>query len=249
MTMFSDDYDLAYKTSAFGFDHPEGLPFDHHYRLCHLPLANPGHPLAITHAPGKPYTNGRYAEARSSLVLPVALPELLASPRFAAFHHQVRRASFSGKINWPLVGQRSQLTHITLCGGLNGQAPGAVRAKIAPCFTNGYAHAVQIKGAFVGRFNTGRIYLKAYPSKNGDGPHAFHAIQQVLGRPLSHVFPLGLYNLAQPLAPKEAQALQDMVNDHWEAEFLQKPVTLASLRLLHTHNDLVLGATMHKLNL
>src|SRR6185369_7603814 len=87
---FCGEEHLGYDAARRQFGAGEALAFDRSYRLTHLPLVVPGHPLAIRSVPGQGYDNGRYETPRYSVVVPVDAAMLAASPGFQAIDRALR---------------------------------------------------------------------------------------------------------------------------------------------------------------
>ncbi len=232
-SVISSDEDLGYARSATRFAAGEPLCFDETYRLAHLPLVNPQHPLAISRRDGAHYNDGRHPEA-FSVVAPVPDDALQASGAFQDLQGEMRAASFAPKISWDIVNRRSARLHATICGGLGPEAPTAAfdLSGVAP-------FDVELRGIFSGNINLGRLYLKAYPQICGDS-NGFRAIQSALGAKLTDLNPVGIYNLAEELTPAETGELDRLIRRWWDTPLLRLRVD--QLWLLGSRDDLVLDS-------
>ncbi len=98
---------------------------------------------------------------------------------------------------------------------------------------------LRILGPFVGRKNTGRIYLPVIPEMIR-GQAAFGRLQAALGLPVTNFYAVGLFNLAEELNPAETRELSALIGN-WQDEVLLE-TRLSSLQILGTHDDLACPA-------
>jgi hypothetical protein len=130
--------------------------------------------------------------------------------------------------------------HATIAGSLG---EGEICPVVPPEVLAGLARfgplRVQLRGLFSGNVNKGRLYLKAYPEKR-DGQNAFQLIQRLLGRPITDLYVVGLYNLTDHLTSPEAVALEELVERWWQVNILE--ITVNELWLLSSRDDLVLDS-------
>ena len=104
--------------------------------------------------------------ARSSAKLPGDL-SLNENERSSASNRrseaELRSFSFSDKIAWHVGRQRAGKLHASIVGGLSvpdiARLPEAAACALEPLG----AVSLRIGGPFLGRINTGRIYLPVYP--------------------------------------------------------------------------------------
>lgn len=72
---------------------------------------------------------------------------------------------------------------------------------------------VELRGAFLGNVNLGRLSLRAYPERRG-GENLFAAIQRVFGRAPGDLYVVGMWTLADDLDARETEALAAII-DAW----------------------------------
>jgi hypothetical protein len=231
--VFCNDDDLEYARSATRFLPGEPLRFDGPYRLAHLPLVNPSHPLGISRRDGTHYIDGRHPEV-FSLVAPIPEDALEASSAFQDLQADMRAASFAPKIAWDIVRRRSGKLHATVCGGLGPDAATASfdLSGIAP-------FELELRGLFSGNINLGRLYLKAYPQRVDDR-NALATVQTALGRKTSDLYPVGIYNLSEELSGTETGELAGIIRRWWDRPLLR--LRIDQLWLLASRDDLVLDS-------
>ena len=234
-TVFCSDDALAYRRSRSPFPPGLGLALDDAYRLAHLPLVAPSHPRVIAAKPGAAYAMGRHPTAYS-IVLPVPADALEASPAFQALQDELRAAPFGPKIAWQVLDRRRERLHATLCGGL-GSEPPAAPPQARAALTRLGPIAVELRGPFSGNVNQGRLYLRAYPERRA-GVNLFHAEQQAVGRPVTDLYVVGIWNLVDDLDAAEASALAALVARWWPRVVLR--FAARDLWLLGARDDLVL---------
>lgn len=235
---FCDDTVMAYDASRRVFGPGEALAFDDAYRLAHLPLVAPGHPEIIAGKDGTDYRNGRYDTPRHSLVVPIDAQALGRAEAFQEFEAELRSFSFSDKIAWQLGRERTGKLHATIVGGLSepdiARCEAAVTATLSPLG----ALALRLGGPFLGRINTGRIYLPVYPSCH-DGENVLGLAQRACGARQSRFFVVGLYHFAAALTVAETADLAGLA-ERWQRRVLAElPVT--SLAVMATNDDLALS--------
>jgi hypothetical protein len=239
--IFCDDAALGYQRNRSRFLPDQPLLLDAAYRLAHLPLVNPSHRDVIPGEKGRDYDMGLHGPVHS-LVLPVPQVYLDASLGYQTLLSAVRESIFNHKIAWDIVERRRGLLHATLCGSLG-------RAEASPSVSDDVLSqlralgpmAVELRGLFSGNVNVGRIYLKAYPVRHG-GTHVFHSVQQIMGRPLTDLYLIGLFNLTDHLNGAETQALAQLVEDWWNKPILS--FAAQELWLLTSRDDLVLDSVV-----
>lgn len=235
---FCDDTVMAYNASRRSLAPGEALTFDEAYRLAHLPLVAPGHPGVIESADGKDYRNGRYETPRYSLVVPIDAGALTASQAFRAFETELRSLPFSGKIAWQIGRERASRLHATIVGGLaEADLARCVQAAADALAAIGDV-SLRIGGPFLGRFNTGRIYLPVYPSLSG-GEDAFGLVQQACGARQTRFYVVGLYHFAEELTVADTADLAGLVERWRRVTLAELPVT--SLAVMATNDDLALS--------
>lgn len=235
---FCDDATMGYGASRRGFASGETLTFDEAYRLAHLPLVAPGHPDALAGKDGTDYANGRYETPRYSLVVPVDAGELAASEAFRDFEAELRASSFGDRVAWQIGRERASKLHATIVGGLAEtdlrRCAAAAAAALAPMGKI----ALRIGGPFLGRINTGRIYLPVYPSRH-DGKDVFALVQQACGVRLTRFYVVGCYHFSIALTAEETAELAGLA-DRWQRRILAE-MPVRSLALQATNDDLALS--------
>jgi hypothetical protein len=235
---FCDDSVLAYDASRRVFSPGEALTFDNAYRLAHLPLVAPGHAAIISTKDGTDYHNGRYETPRHSLVVPIDAGQLARSETFRQFEAELRSFSFSDKIAWQLGDERAGKLHATVVGGLSEKDIARCAEAAAGALAPLGAVSLRIGGPFLGRINTGRIYLPVYPCCH-DGKDVFTLVQSACGARLSRFYVIGYYHLAAPLTVAETADLAGLA-ERWRRRVLAElPVT--SFVVMATNDDLALS--------
>lgn len=232
------DAELGYQRSRTAFVPGSSFLLDEPYRLAHLPLVAPSHPGVIPRQDGKFYEMGRHPTVYS-LVLPVEDAALRRSSAFLALESELKVAPFASKIAWDILPRRADKLHATICGSLGlGELP-AISAEQRRRLAEFGPLTIELRGLFSGNINCGRLYLRAYPERRG-GTNAVHALQEVMGRPATDLYVVGLYNFTDDLDPTEAAALADILMRWWETPLLR--FEARELWLLGARDDLVLDA-------
>jgi hypothetical protein len=236
-TPLCDDHELAYLASRTRFEHGRGMALDDAYRLAHLPLVAPDHPGVIASRDGRYYDRGRH-DCVYSLGIPVADQLLRQSEAYAALEAELRASVLAPKIAWNVVGLRRHKLHATICGSLSvGTPPSLDKAQRDALRALG-PFSVELRGLFSGSVNRGRLYLRVYPEKR-DGNNMIRRCQQVLGRPETLLYVVGLYNLVDDLDAAQAAVLSGLLARWWDRPILRFQVD--ALWLLGATDDLVLG--------
>ncbi|MDH4986439.1 hypothetical protein QEZ47_13050 [Aminobacter anthyllidis] len=235
---FCDDTVMGYDASRRVFSPGEALTFDDAYRLAHLPLVAPGHPEIISTKDGTDYRHGRYETPRHSLVVPVDAGQLGRSDTFRQFEAELRSFSFSQKIAWELGDERAGKLHATIVGGLSvpdiARCVEAAASALAPLGEL----SLRVGGPFLGRINSGRIYLPVYPCCH-DSEDVFGLVQQACGARLTRFYVIGYYHFAAALTVAETADLAGLA-ERWRRRVLAElPVT--SLAVMATNDDLALS--------
>jgi hypothetical protein len=234
---YCTDEELEYARCRARLEPDQPLRFDDSYRVAHLPLIAPEHPLVIDQLRPLDYRRGRYHEPRFSLVLPVAAGELQASTSFRALERELRSCAFAAKIAWELVERRSEKLHVTLVGGLPEAGLEACAAAVKSFLERRGPLRYRLGGPFCGSKNRGRIYFTAYPEQI-EGADSFALLQQVVHAPRTGLYLLGYYNFVDELTPAEASGLHAFL-ERWRSAELAE-LTAPSLLILATHDDLAL---------
>lgn len=236
---FCGDDELDYLASRTQLEQGQGLLLDEAYRLAHLPLVAPDHPRVIARREGRCYEMGRH-ERVFTLVLPVADELLKGSAEYPALEAELRASPLAPKIAWDIVERRRHKLHATICGSLaTGEKPPVLDAGQRDALRRLGPVAVELRGLFSGSVNRGRLYLRVYPEKRG-GLNVFHRIQQVLGRPATNLYVVGIYNLNDDLDASECSILSELLTRWWD-----RPIAgfqVEALWLLGTNDDLLLDS-------
>ncbi len=231
MSLCGDD-ELGYVANRTRFLAGQGLELDESYRLTHLPLVAPDSPRVIARQSGKSYDMGRHPPTLS-LVLPVPGEEL--EPGLRPLEAELRAAPFAHKIAWDILPKRRDRLHATLCRSpVVGDREREELRRLGPV-------TVELRGLFSGRVNVGRLYARAYPECR-DGTNVIHRMQDMLGRPRTDLYVVGLYNLTDDLEPAEAAVLSEMIERWWDLPLLRFRAT--TLWTLSATDNLVLDANV-----
>jgi hypothetical protein len=232
------DDELDYLANQTQFDQGQGLLLDEAYRLAHLPLVAPHHPRVIARREGRSYEMGQH-EPVFSLVLPIADELLHCSAAYLALEAELKASPLAAKIAWDVVERRRHKLHATLCGSLaRGETPPVLDAGQGDALKRLGPVTVELRGLFSGNVNRGRLYLRAYPEKR-DGLNMFHRIQQVLGRRMTNLYVVGIYNLTDDLDASECSILSALLARWWDRSIVT--FRAEALCLLGATDDLVLG--------
>jgi hypothetical protein len=231
-----EDDTLGYLRSRTRLAAGEPLELDASYRLAHLPLVRPGHPLAISRTPGRPYLDGRHGTAWS-VVLAVDPDALARSEAMARLEGALRDSPFADKIAWDLLPRRRDVLHATVCGGFGEGPPPVIDEAALRGLGEVGPMEIELRGLFSGDVNLGRLYLRVYPECRG-GTNPLQLAQAALGRPVTDLWLVGLYNLVDNLTASEADALRSIVDEWWDVSLLR--FTATKLWLLGARDDLVL---------
>ena len=239
---FCSDDELGYLRNRSVITEDTGLQLDDAYRLAHLPLVAPDHAAVMRSKPSATYLMGRHEEI-FSLVLPMPADIISASDACQELRGELERAPFAPKIAWCLLDQRREKLHATVCGALSKNAAPSLNsdqrrqlAAIGPV-------ACEIRGLFSGNVNVGRLYLRLYPERR-DGINVCHMIQRILGRPLTDMYLIGVYNLMDHLDANEAVALARILDRWWDRPLFR--FMAESLWLLGARDDLVLDSRIYE---
>src|SRR5687768_5255286 len=154
---------------------------------------------------------------------------------------ELRSAPFSAKVAWHLLDQRCDKLHATICGSLSVAEPpvldSAARSELAKLGPVG----VELRGLFSGNVNCGRLYLRVYPERRHGG-NVFHLIQQALGRPVTDLYVVGIWNFMDDLDGAEARALAGVIERWWDRPIMRFEAD--RLWLLGASDDLVLDSSV-----
>jgi hypothetical protein len=232
VTLCSDD-ELGYVATRTRFADGQGLVLDESYRLAHLPLVAPDHPGVIARQAGMPYEMGRRHSPVLSLALPIPGDELALALR--ALEAELKAAPFARKIAWNMLPRRQARLHATLCAGpVIGEHERYELQRLG-------GMTVELRGLFSGHINVGRLYIRVYPERR-NGVNLFHFIQNLLQRPRTDRYLVGLYNLMDHLESDEAASLSRLLERWWDKPLLRFRADM--LWHLSANDDLVLDANV-----
>jgi hypothetical protein len=235
---FCTEADLGYVAARRRFGADEALTFDHSYRLTHLPLVSPGHPLAIRAVPGQNYDNGRYDDPRYSVVVPVDAAELTGSPRFRLVDDELRAASFSGKIAWDICERRASKLHASVVNDLAASDMEACAASLARMLPSLRTLSFRLGGPFIGDRNTGRLYFPVYP-RIVAGRDSFALMQEAVGAKLTRFYAVGYYHFKDELDRRETADLARLL-ERWRDTHLAE-LRLSTVVVQATNDNLTLS--------
>ncbi|GAA1370848.1 hypothetical protein [Catellatospora chokoriensis] len=215
---------LDMQGAQFDWDGYDVLRLDDRYRRRHLPLL---HEAPRPRLAGDDLSPAEYWPPIRSAVIPIDDAALRADADVAAFLDDLR-AALGPAVWWPGLRLRAGLLHTTLAPGLGPEAalPDGPLAAI---------HLV-VRGPWLGRFNTGRIYL---PVQAADAASA-RQLEAARVRLAAEHRPLlaGYLQLTGDVRGERYAALRGLVR-RYQAR-IQVPVTPADLWLMDTMDDLVL---------
>jgi hypothetical protein len=234
------DDELAYERLRTVFAPGAPLRLDETYCLAHLPLVNPAHPRALASKPGTYYESGRHPVA-FSLVLPIPGEELRRAPAYAELTADLRAAPFGSKIAWRIVEARQHKLHATVCGSLSTGEPPVISDEAGAALRGIGPISVEVRGLFSGNVNRGRLYLRVYPERRGT-TNVFHDVQRALGRPLTDLYVVGVWNLTEDLTAAETDALAGLIDRWWDRTIFRFQAD--RFWLLGARDDLVLDSSI-----
>lgn len=239
-TVFCNDIQLSYNNFKTEFIDGQGLTFDDAYRLAHLPLVAPSHPLVIPTKPGSSYNRGVH-DLVYSVAIPIPTDELLSSDAFIKLYDELKSAKFAHKLSWDTFNQRKNKLHATVCGAISTEQAPEIDEKVYQQLRDIGPVSVRIRGLFSGNVNIGRLYLKVYPELR-DGENLCHVIQKLFGASVTDLYVVGLFNFVEELDSEEARELREML-DAWQ-DIDMITIRLKSLWLLQSRDDLVLDGAV-----
>ncbi|BCK67531.1 hypothetical protein Srufu_014840 [Streptomyces libani subsp. rufus] len=216
--------ELSRQAAAYDWAANEALTLDPRYRERQLPLLN-----NRARAPLGPETGAaEYWPPIRSAVIPIDSLRLAADPGVTAFVDDLRRSDVASLVWWPGLALRADRMHATLVGGLEkgAELPVQLTQRIE----------VRVRGPWIGRFNTGRIYL---PVQAADVESAT-ALAQLRLRTHADHRPLlaGYLQLTDDVTGDSYRQLRDIVATHQSS--IAVHLSLSELCLMDTMDDLVL---------
>jgi hypothetical protein len=235
--VFCEEETLGYASNRTRFEEGAPLRLDDSYRLAHLPLLRPGHPRALRSAPGRPYMDGTH-ETMWSVVLPVDAEALERSAPMRELEAELRAAPFAEKIAWDLLPRRRDVLHATVCGGMGSGPPPLPDERTLDALAAIGPVEIELRGLFSGNVNHGRLYLPVYPEARSPGANPIQSMQRALGRAVTDLWLVGLYNLLDDLTVAETEALAALIDRRQGVPLLR--FTATELWLLGARDDLVL---------
>ncbi|MFK0261380.1 hypothetical protein ACIQU1_08605 [Streptomyces angustmyceticus] len=211
--------DASYDWAANG-----ALTLDQRYRERQLPLLD-----GRARAPLGPDTGpAEYWPPIRSAVIPIDGRRLAADAALASFLDALRRSDAGSLVWWPGLSLRADRLHATLAGGLEGG--GELPSRLEPRIE------VVVRGPWIGRFNTGRIYLPVQAADVASATALAH-LRTRLGaehRPLL----AGYLQLTGEVSGDAYQRLRELVATYQSRIAVRMP--LSALWLMDTMDDLVL---------
>ncbi|MFC9239222.1 hypothetical protein ACFTZK_22655 [Streptomyces decoyicus] len=165
-------------------------------------------------------------------MIPIDSGRLAADGGITAFLDDLRRSDVASRVWWPGLALRADRMHATLAGGLGegSDLPAQLAQNIE----------VMVRGPWIGRFNTGRIYL---PVQAADMASAT-ALARLRTRTGADHCPLlaGYVQLTGDVAGDSYRQLRDIVTAHRSRIAVRLP--LSELWLMDTMDDLVLRSRL-----
>ncbi|GAA1402037.1 hypothetical protein ACFQZ4_47585 [Catellatospora coxensis] len=216
--------ELDGQQAQFDWDAHDVMRLDERYRARHLPLLDEA-PRPAPH-PGE-LREAEYWPPIRSVVLPVDDAALRADAVFAAFLDELRDA-LGPQVWWPGLALRADRVHTTLAPELDPATtlPGAPLPPIN----------LIVRGPWVGRHNTGRVYLPVQAA-DGTSVRRLEAVRALVGaerRPML----AGYLQLTGDLTGEPYAAMRRLVR-HYQTR-VRVPITPSELWLMDTMDDLVL---------
>ena len=237
---YCSDSELSYEKYQTEFPEGHPLTFDDSYRLAHLPLVAPDHPLVISSKPESNYHRGIH-DLTYSIAIPIPADKLLLSDKFIEFYDELKTTTFAHKISWETYDQRKDKLHATICGKLSTGEEPFIHKHVHDELSHIGPVAISVRGLFSGNINIGRLYLKIYPELR-DGRNMCHEIQNIFGASLTNLYVVGLLNFVEELSSSETQDLTGFLARWRNCEFAQ--LKLDCLWLLKSRDDLVLDGSI-----
>ncbi|MEU6326745.1 hypothetical protein ABZ851_05565 [Streptomyces sp. NPDC047049] len=215
---------LSRQAAAYDWAANGALTLDRRYRERQLPLL---HDRA--RAPLGPETGAaEYWPPIRSAVIPLDGRRLAADPAVTAFLDDLRHSDVAPLVWWPGLALRADRMHATLAGGLT-ETP-ELLAGPTPHIE------VIVRGPWVGRFNTGRIYLPVQAADTESATALAH-LRTRTGAPHRPLL-AGYLQLTDDVTGTPYRQLRDLVTTHQSRIAVRLPLT--ELWLMDTMDDLVL---------
>jgi hypothetical protein len=240
LSAFVPDAELDYDRFATRLLPGADLVMDEAYRRAHLPLVAPHNPKVIREDAERGYRMGRH-ETIWSLVIPVDWLALDASAAFRSMHREIETGPLRERIDWASFERRRDRLHATIASNMSRGAPPEISREWRMAFRSQPPFRVALCGVFSGNINLGRLYLKLYPEKRNGG-NAIHALQLALGRPLTSLYVVGLYNLNDDLDAQQTAWLAAFIAQHQRQDWLEYKVS--HVQVLGARDDLALDSEL-----
>jgi hypothetical protein len=216
--------ELARQGSAYDWAGNDALHLDDRYIERQFPLLCDRTRADLGPDPGP----GEFWPPVRSAVVPLDGHRLAGDAGVAAFLDELRCSTIGPSVWWPGLDRRVDRVHATLAAGLEGQPD--LAAGGPPPVT------VTVRGPWIGRFNTGRIYL---PVQAADAVSA-HALARVRDRVGAPHRPLlaGYLQLTADITGDDYRLLRDLVARYQRRVAVD--LALTELWVMDTMDDLVL---------
>ncbi len=236
MTEFSDNNHMRYRDQIKLYSGKEPLKFDARYRAAQLPLVYPESELAVHTDPDGRYTRGR-RDVTYSVVLPIDGESLANSSSMRQLIERLKSADLHQKFNWDMEQRRRGVLHATISGTIPFDPEGKVPEELKVALQQIPTFAFQLKGLFMGSFNTGRVYIQVFPETNGNSVLT-DKVCDALGCQHNRLLLCGYLNLTEELTGEEAALLSEICTDMQEVVFDTQ--TCTSIVVMKSYDDLVL---------
>ncbi|WP_327705534.1 hypothetical protein [Streptomyces decoyicus] len=220
--------DLSRQAAAYDWAGNGALILDQRYRERQLPLLDDRARASL----GPEVGAAEYWPPIRSAVIPIDSGRLAADGGITAFLDDLRRSAVASLVWWPGLALRADRMHATLVGGLGEGSD--LPARLAQHIE------VMVRGPWIGRFNTGRVYL---PVQAADKASAT-ALAQLRTRTGADHRPLlaGYVQLTDDVTGDAYRQLRDIVATHQSRIAVRLP--LSELWLMDTMDDLVLRSRL-----
>ncbi len=231
----AQDMIMAFSSQRKRYDGSHDLRFDRHYRVAQLPLVDSNHPLALNVDSDKNYRYG-HREAKQSMIIPIDGDALFESQNLKDFVHRISNTSVGRKICWDMKRIRHEKLHATICGFSSQSALPKLPFETIQGI---HAFSFELRGLFMGNFNTGRIYICLYPECEEDTPIT-DRITDAIGIPANRLLLCGFLNLKEELTATEAKVLDELCSAASSIVFGSQ--VCEELIILESTDDLVLNS-------
>ncbi|MEV6520838.1 hypothetical protein AB0M43_02720 [Longispora sp. NPDC051575] len=215
---------LAAQRAEYDWDGRSALAFDDGYRARQLPLLGG---RSRSDLRNEDLRDGEFWPPVRSVTVPIDSGRLLADPAFTEFLDALRDSDLAGDLWWDGLAARADRVHATL-------APDIGAAVVDPQEEGPIV--VTVRGPWVGRHNTGRIYLPVEVPSPADR-RTLAAVRDRLGaehRPLL----AGYLQLRSELDCRRYERLRSVVREHQHR--VAVPMAVDHLAVRATMDNLVL---------